>query len=98
MVAVNKEPQGAPRRLSGWQPNAEVLQGGQGSSCRKTGERTAPGEAELSGDGEGQGSPINRTVVLRLCSRFLYNHSWTLLTALRGRQGIHVIFISLMRR
>lgn len=41
-VAVNKEPQGAPRRLSGWQPNAEVLRGGQGSSCRKTQEKGLP--------------------------------------------------------
>ena len=42
MVAVNKEPQGAPRRLSGWRPNAEVLQGGQGSFCRKTQEKGLP--------------------------------------------------------
>ena len=100
---VNTEPQGAPRCLSGRRPDAEVLRGVRKAGKllqEDTGSREVTVLREVGrarGEG-GWGSPINMTVVLKLCSRLLYDHSWVLLTALRGRQNILVTFMSQMRR
>lgn len=55
-------------------------------------------EVGRAGEEEDGAQPINTTVGLKLCSRLLYDHSWVLLTALRGRQSILVTVVSQMRR
>lgn len=102
---VNTEPQWTPDAFQAGSPMQKCPEacGRQESFCGKLGRQWLPsGRQDMPGEGW---SPLIKTmcstgttVVLKLFLRLLHNHSWILLTALRGRQNIIVIFISQMRK